>query len=535
MRSLFAFMVLLVSIPLAWGEGRKIALVVGVRTYLHKTLKDLDYPCQDAAELAEVLRQADFASVAVMTSDAPNNNEKPTFQNMNRQIQTILKGIGKDDILLIALSGHGQENDNNENFFCPYDANPFTYERCIPLQKLLDQMHQSGVGSSLLLVDACRDEAKLPRGAKGASGDSILNVPEGVSALFSCARDQRSWEAKEAGGGHGIFFYSVIEALRGEAANKKGEVTWDRLVTHVKEQVPDRVTDWVGPRFRQIPHSVGNQVGAVILAKHAPAGERMRRPTSDPSSDRSSTSKSITSQTTGARLLLIPAGEFMMGSPDSDTDAESDEKPQHRVVLSQPFYLGETEVTQKQWKLVMGTEPWKGKAFVKEGDDYPATHVSWEDAVEYCKRLSAKDGRTYRLPTEAEWEYACRAGTRTKWSFGDSADELNAYGWWGGFSDGNAKTEQYAHRVGQKKPNGWGLRDMHGNVWEWCSDRYGEDYYKSSPGEDPSGPSEGSDRVFRGGSWNFAPVYTRSANRGWNSPGDRFDYLGFRLASSSVE
>jgi formylglycine-generating enzyme required for sulfatase activity len=525
--------------PLAWGEGKNVALVVGVREYQHSKLENLDYPSQDALELAKVLKGAGFTKVVVMHSEQSDASMRPNYAQLTREIDGILDGIGKEDVLLIALSGHGVENSQKENFFCAMDANPFTFKQCVPLRDLLKKMHESGVGSGLLLVDACRDEAKLPRGAKGASGDSIIQVPEGVAALFSCASNQQAFESKEAGGGHGIFFHAVIEGLTGRAADVEGDVTWDGLVSHVKKNVPNRVKEWVGPSFRQTPHSVGSQVGAVMLAKYsplraeAPRREEMRRP----SSETSSNSKSITSKTTGAKLLLIPAGEFLMGSPDTelswDGKHESNESPQHQVRITKPFYLGETEVTQKQWRVVMGTEPWKGQDYVKEGDDYAATYVNWADAVEYCKRLSAKDGRTYRLPTEAEWEYSCRAGTQTKWSFGDSADELSEYAWY----DANAWNldEKYAHRVGQKKSNGWGLRDMHGNVWEWCSDWYGEDYYKRSPGEDPSGPSEGSDRVYRGGGWHDFPVNSRSAIRLGDSPDSRFRSLGFRLASSSVE
>ncbi|MFM7831452.1 MAG: formylglycine-generating enzyme family protein, partial [Planctomycetaceae bacterium] len=199
--------------------------------------------------------------------------------------------------------------------------------------------------------------------------------------------------------------------------------------------------------------------------------------------------------TIGMKLVLIPAGTFLMGSPASDKD-RVDNETQHQVTLTKPFSMGRTEVTQGQWKKVMGMEPWKGQAFVQEGDDYPAVYVSWDDAVEFCKKLSAMEGKVYRLPTEAEWEYACRGGTKTAFSFGDDEAELSKYAWWGGIvGNGNAKDEQYphqqyAHRVAQKLANPFGLHDMHGNVSEWCSDWYGD--YPSTPLTDPRGPSSGS-------------------------------------------
>ncbi|MFM7921494.1 MAG: formylglycine-generating enzyme family protein, partial [Planctomycetaceae bacterium] len=190
--------------------------------------------------------------------------------------------------------------------------------------------------------------------------------------------------------------------------------------------------------------------------------------------------------TIGMKLLLIPAGTFTMGSPASEKDRFDDET-QHQVTLTKPFYMGRTEVTQGQWKKVMGMEPWKGKEYVREGDDYPAVYVSWDDAVEFCKKLSAMEGKVYRLPTEAEWEYACRGGTKTAFSFGNDEAELGKYAWF----DGNTWdiNEKYAHRVAQKLPNPFGLYDMHGNVYEWCSDWYGD--YPSTPLTDPRGPGSG--------------------------------------------
>ena len=146
------------------------------------------------------------------------------------------------------------------------------------------------------------------------------------------------------------------------------------------------------------------------------------------------------------KFKLIPAGEFMMGSPESEKFRYDDEGPVHRVKLTKPFYLGVHEVTQGEFEKVMGTSPWKGKNFVKEGSDYPASYISWDDAVEFCKKLSAKEGRTYRLPTEAEWEYACRAGSKTAHSFGADSSKLGAYAW---CNDNTAKIgEYYAHLVG---------------------------------------------------------------------------------------
>ena len=243
------------------------------------------------------------------------------------------------------------------------------------------------------------------------------------------------------------------------------------------------------------------------------------------------------------KLVKIPAGEFKMGSGksaaeiaklfDSKEEFYKSEHPQHLVRISKSFYFATTEVTQGQWKAVMKTTPWKGKGLVRKGDNYAASYVSWEDAVEYCRLLSKKDVRKYRLPTEAEWEYACRAGSTKVYSFGSDASELKNYAWPRVRLNTFDVDKEYGHQVGQKRPNAWGLYDMHGNVWEWCSDWYGEDYYTKSPGVDPSGPASGSSRVSRGGAWFDDPQYFRSAYRTRFAPSLGGPDFGFRVVCAS--
>ena len=250
--------------------------------------------------------------------------------------------------------------------------------------------------------------------------------------------------------------------------------------------------------------------------------------------------KSVTNSI-GMELIEIPAGKFTMGSPVGEKERVVNEE-QVAVTLTKPFGLGKTEVTQGQWMQVMGTEPWKGGDYGKADTDCPATYVSWHDATEFCKKLTdleRKAGKLnadeeYRLPTEAEWEYACRAGTTTAFSFGDDAKQLGEYGWFGG----NTAREPYAHKVGLKKPNPWGLHDMHGNVWEWCSDWYGNTLLG---GTDPVAPREGivpkphpNFRVLRGGCWRVFPVGCRSANRYHIDRSFRNFDLGFRVARSQL-
>jgi formylglycine-generating enzyme required for sulfatase activity len=286
-------------------------------------------------------------------------------------------------------------------------------------------------------------------------------------------------------------------------------------------------------------------------------------------------------------LVLIPAGEFKMGSAESaeDTaaffkktygedfltaDSFKDEHPQHRVLITKPFYLGTYHVTRGQFRQFVadtsyktdaekGERPgafgwdadkkefgfnekysWRNAGF-EQTDEHPVVNVSWNDAVEFCKWLSKKESKTYRLPTEAEWEYACRAGTTTRYYSGDDPETLAKVG---NVADAAAKAQfpdwtwtikandgyVFTSPVGKFKPNAFGLYDMHGNVWEWCQDWYDDGYYAKSPTDDPPGPTTGSLRVGRGGSWLHVARLCRSAYRCGFRPGSRGSNLGLRVS-----
>ena len=231
----------------------------------------------------------------------------------------------------------------------------------------------------------------------------------------------------------------------------------------------------------------------------------------------------ILANSLGMQLALVPPGEFLMGSSETEKGRFDREGPQHRVTITQPLYLGVCPVTQAEYQQLTGKNPSRFK-----GDGrLPAEQVTWPAANEFCQQLSAlaeeqQKGWTYRLPTEAEWEYACRAFTTTRFCFGDDDSQLAAYAW----HSANSGTK--THPVGEKQPNAWGLCDMHGNVWEWCADWFGE--YSSDPTEDPTGPTRGSLRVLRGGCWGSPTRYCRSAVRDGVDPSVRIVALGFRLA-----
>ncbi|XZE55092.1 formylglycine-generating enzyme family protein [Planctomycetaceae bacterium SH139] len=261
----------------------------------------------------------------------------------------------------------------------------------------------------------------------------------------------------------------------------------------------------------------------------------------------------------GMKLVLIPKGTFTMGTPLDEVGSEDDER-QHQVTISKDYYLGIFEVTQAQYKKVTGRNPSqlngqvlaeripakkhpvtgrtveKAKIIPKDTSDFPVDSVTWDDAVYFCERLSGlseekRAGRVYRLPTEAEWEFACRAGSKTAYSFGDDKKTLADYGWYYGNSSENVSSHR-THPVGEKKPNAWGLFDMHGNASEWCLDWYGD--YSDIAVTDPRGPSSGSDslgdgRVLRGGGYRWDAVGCRSAARNSCSPSYRSQHNGFRV------
>jgi formylglycine-generating enzyme required for sulfatase activity len=280
-----------------------------------------------------------------------------------------------------------------------------------------------------------------------------------------------------------------------------------------------------------LPGSLWSVLGACILLSAWTGNSSGQEVAKKPASSVDAKPGEVITNSIGMKLVLIPPGSFTMGSPADEPGRMKDEN-QVAVTISQPYFLGVTEVTQGQWTSVMGTTPWKGRVGVQQGPKNPATYVTWDDAVEFCKKLSENEAKTYRLPTEAEWEYACRAGSTTAYSFGDDATQLSEFGWWGGFRDGgNTKTEKYAHLVAQKPANRFGLYDMHGNVMEWCSDWYGKGLVG---GRDPQGADSGVAHVYRGGGCDSYADDCRSAFRlGYWRYLLNYD-LGFRVSLQAV-
>ena len=564
----------------AWPQqvvpGKKYALLVAVDRYEKGSLlPGLPFPRRDVDALEKVFLDAGYekANVVVMTRERgfEEVDLMPTAEHIRNQLELMLGGVKAGDSVIVALAGHGvmmlapPADDPNaaarqRSFFCPMDASLARkrLERFVGFDELYKALEGCKATVKLLMVDACRNELLAqPEGRPGGIAMPPPALPPAsVAALFSCSDKEVSWEDKDLDGGHGVFFHYVIQGLSGKAdeerGNKDQKVELDELYSYVK----DNVQSFVERKHAttQLPRLLGD-IGPVALLDLS-----RRRP--------GAANPELISNSIGAKLRFIPAGEFLMGSPDIDKDAEDDEKPQQRVRITRPFYLGMTEVTRGQFRRFVDdagyqTEAekdgkggsgwneeaknfeqdprytWQNPGF-EQTDEHPVVNVSWNDAVAFCQWLSRKEGKTYRLPTEAEWEYACRAGTTTRYQCGEDPEGLAAVG---NVADGTAREKfpdwaaigardgyVFTAPVGRYTPNARGLLDMHGNVWEWCSDWYEKDYYGRSAAEDPRGSGPASLRVLRGGGWYPEPRVARSANRNAFVPGLRYVNVGFRLA-----
>ncbi len=502
-------------------QADQYLFLVGVRDYSQNgELTDLKFAEDDVHTLADLFSKAGVPSdnIVIMTQRAAAARKarfNPRSDLIMKELRLVLEELGPKDSIIVGFSGHGlQFKDDPTNYFCPMDANPDPEHKdtLVSLPEVYRMLSKSKAATKLLLVDACRNDplSATARAARRIEIETVYSRPPdvfdgGTVAIFSCSESQRAFEHPDLKSG--VFFHFINRAFSGEADTDNDQVI-DLL--ELELFTIKNVQKWsrVNLGKLQTPERRGDARGVLEL---------FRNPTK-------SMAKLITNSI-GMKLARIPKGTFMMGSPESEEGRFSDEGPQHSVTISKDYYLGAYEVTQEQYQRIMGENPSGFK-----GANNPVETVSWEDAVAFCKKLSELPeekaaGRVYRLPTEAEWEYACRAGSTTRFGFGDSDSQLGPYAW---FDENSATT---THPVGQKTPNAWGLYDMHGNVWEWCADWKGD--YSTSAVTDPTGPAEGSYRVFRGGSWSYEAARCRSGLRIWNVPSLRLNSLGFRVALSS--
>ncbi|MDO4576202.1 MAG: SUMF1/EgtB/PvdO family nonheme iron enzyme [Planctomycetia bacterium] len=526
------------SVAIAQNRGMELvpkenrfALLIGVNEY-QKPIQSLRFCESDIDLLEKTLREIGVEHIVKMTTSATKSRYLPTKENILRQVERITGLAEAGSQVIIAFSGHGVTM-NGKAYLCPMDANVKKSDSFVSRDTIFNLLSECPATQKLCFIDACRDEFMV-EGAKSISGMKGLNPAEitdpGFVLISSCAKGEQSWEHPQLK--NGVFTYFLVEGLTGAAA-QDGEVTMMSLFSYVNRKTKFYVDEHFEVLQRPQIRFNQQEVGDFVLAR---VDSTIPKPVLPISSDPTAGERMVkTINGVEYAFRWCPAGSFMMGSPEGELGRYNDET-QHRVTLTKGFWMLETEVTQEMWVAVMGDNPsWfsstgigKDKVSGMNTDNFPVENVSWDDCQEFCQKLRSQ-GLNVQLPTEAQWEYACRAGTTTGLNNGKditsetvSCYNLDEVGWYEENSDSTT------HVVGQKKPNAWGLYDMHGNVLEWCADWYGKDSYAKSPTSDPTGPASGSLRVSRGGSWSDDAKLCRSAFRRGSTPTFRRYRLGFR-------
>lgn len=566
----------------------RYALVIGVNRY-SGDFQPLKYAGRDARGVGIALQRLGY-NVTTMGNDQERGDLNPTNPDkILDKIRALAQSGRAGDTIVLFMSGHGcQLEGDTETYFCPSDVDLRKKESLLPVSAILQELEKSEARHRLVLMDACQERILTPEAPKNSARriqiPNLVNaerlVPQKMAVFFSCSAEQRSFEDPDLPNlldsngekGQGIFSHFVIKYLSGRASpgDYPGGVELD--ISSMER--------FVRTSTQKHADSKGKiQIPRMKMEGAFPLGRRPRE-----WSDLHET------PVAGLNLKRIRAGSFDMGAsaaeiaavqawdPKFPEDYLVRAQPQHRVTLSQDFYIGLHEVTRGQFRLFVketgyvtdcekdgeggwgiGTDgnfkqsedfDWRKCGFAQT-DDHPVVNVSWNDAVAFCAWLTDKGRRSgqlgveesYRLPTEAEWEYSARGGNRGWYSFGDSPEDLVRYANVADASYSQEFTDKYrvvqgddgftyTSPVGSFRANGFGLFDMHGNVWEWCGDWYGE--YPASSVTDPVGPKTGSSRVLRGGSWFYEAAFCRSANRNWYLPSLRDSDMsfGFRVALS---
>lgn len=560
------------------ASSKRYALVIGVEQYQDKQITPLTAASNDAKLLAESLvRYAGFPAdqVILLASDQAAERQ-PTRENILRRLSNLRSVIPADGLLLVSFAGHGMERQGKA-YLLPSNAQvnndvDLLEDTAVSVDTVKERIRQTGVKQVMIILDACRNDPAAGRAeapnlmteayTRGFSFDTRNQEVTAFATLYATSVGSRAYENTEKKNGY--FTLALVEGLKGAAANDKGEVTLDSLREYVQTEVPKRVKLDLGGSKKQDPQVViegykANEL-VVSITVNLPPGTNVKINT-NASTSAEPAKPEIVTQANGLTLksfsfkvitlradqqvlkekdgqakvftenlkdkaklemVQIPAGEFLMGSvQDERNSIHENELPQHKVNLPE-FYLGKYEVTQAQWKVVASLPKinidLKADPSEFKDDDLPVESITWDEAVEFCARLSQATGRQYRLPSEAEWEYACRAGTTTRFSFGSSiSPRYTNYPEKGQVV--GVKPEDYDRGqplpVGSlNAPNAFGLYDMHGNVMEYCQDIWHENY-QNAPTDGRAWLTEGAPEthLLRGGSWEVWPVVACSAYR----------------------
>jgi formylglycine-generating enzyme required for sulfatase activity len=470
----------------------KVAVLAGVGQYPPLSgLGRLRYPAHDVDLLQAALSAQGYTIVALKDHDGTRGSIERALKNAAE-----LADRGQGTVLFF-FSGHGFA-DKGENYLATFEATLDDLAGTgLAVKRVEALLKATGAPRQVMFVDACRNE---PGKAAGARTFERFQSSAGMKELLSTKEGRISYEDDQLGSG--VFTHFLVRGLKGEAAGQDGLVTFRDLADYVT----DGVSKFGFQRGQlQVPYEAGESSGDFLLARVAaapPAVMEPPRPSLPPTTPE--LVKAKTNPNDGLEYVWIPPGTFTMGCSPGDSECFFGDA--HPVTITKGFWLGKTPVTQQAYRQVTGKDPSGLK-----GANRPAKTVTWDEARDYCRAIGG------RLPTEAEWEYAARAGS-TQPRYGD----IDRIAWYSGNS--GAQT----HDVGQKQPNAFGLYDMLGNVWQWIADWYDEKYYQRSQDRDPTCPTSGKYRVLRGGSWSDHPRNVRVSSRDRYEPGDRSDIIGFR-------
>ena len=541
MKKVLFFCLILSLVPALWAQN-KYALVIGNSNY--KGISTLKNPVNDANDMAAALQSLGFNVEKVINGDL--NQMLTAVANLKRKL-----GASRNSYGFFFYAGHGVQS-NGENYLIPVNATNIQNENhlrqfAVSVQVIMDDLAEAGNVLNIIVLDACRDNpfAWKRSGSRGLS--VVSHTPVGSMLMYATSANS---VADDGGSGrNGLFTTQLLKNIKTpglsvlEVFNKTGQ---DVLEASNGKQYPE-----ISIKFFDVAY-LGSRPSPNPSPTPTPTPTPSPTPTPTPTPAPTPTptptpAPTPTPSPASAGFVRINGGTFMMGSPKNE-GGYADVEGQHRVTVSS-FSMGIYPVTQKEYEEVMGSNPSKFR-----GPNLPVEQVSWFDAIEYCNRRSQREGLTpvysisgsgekqkvtwnrkangYRLPTEAEWEYACRAGTTGPFNTGDKISTNQANYYWDSYKNVvNETSRQSTTDVGSYPPNPWGLYDMHGNVSEWCWDWYG--VYGTSARTDPMGASSGDRRITRGGNWAGKGLDLRSAARAASTPSTRLFFYGFRLVRNA--
>lgn len=481
------------------SERKRIALVIGNSRY---SPKPLTTPSNDAHVLSATLRRIGFE-----VHEKSNLNSG----SLKKAVSAFGKNLKGKEVGFFYFAGHGVQS-GGKNYLIPVgekiSSEKDVRTKAVSLDLILETIKKSGSRAGIIVIDASRESPPAGKFDSASSGLAPIEAPAGTILAYAAAPGKT---APEGNGSTGLYTSALVHSL--DIPGIKIGEAFQQIRTRVATVTNQTQVPWESNSFPE-------DLLLVPPFDPTPRGSNVERASALISGDatKSKPLRGFTEPISGIEFVPVPGGCYEMG--DTFNIGFHWEQPVHTVCISD-FSIGKFEVTQGQWKRVVGSAH---AYFSTCGDDCPVEQVSWNDAQEFIRELNRQTGGSYRLPTEAEWEYAARSGGRDEMFSGGS--DADAVAWL--VQNSNSSTQN----VGTKQANGLGINDMSGNVWEWVQDWYGT--YDSVRQVNPTGPATGTVRVFRGGSWSHGSVNARTAIRYYNTPETRINFLGFRLVAPAI-